>query len=81
MHPGVIFYEPKPGFLRSCPQCLLMSLVISGGVAYLLVAYTSTAWNVATVIALASVILLSVLCSFVSRVKGCLFPRKPNREG
>ncbi|MDD5116131.1 MAG: MMPL family transporter [Candidatus Omnitrophica bacterium] len=81
MHPGVIFYEPKPGFLRSCPQCLLMSLVISGGVAYLLVAYTATAWNVATIIALASVILLSVLCSFISRMRGCLFLRKPNREG
>jgi hydrophobe/amphiphile efflux-3 (HAE3) family protein len=80
MHPGVIFYESKPGFLRSCPQCLLMSLVVSGGVAYVLVAYTSTAWNIATLIALASVVLLSALCSFISRSKSCSFFRKPNGE-
>ncbi|MFA5350396.1 MAG: MMPL family transporter [Candidatus Omnitrophota bacterium] len=75
MHPGVIFYEPTNRFLRSCPQCILMSLVIAIGVAYVLIAYTATPWNIATVIAVGSVGLLSALCFFVSRLRQCFFTK------
>jgi hypothetical protein len=76
MHPGVIFYEPSNKFLRSCSQCLLMSLVIGAGVAYVLVAYTATRWNVATLAAIGSIGLLSVLCFFVSKLRQCFFNKK-----
>ncbi len=80
MHPGVIFYEPSNKFLRSCPQCLLMSLVIAAAVAYVLVAYTSTKWNIATLAAIGSVCILSVLCFFLSKLKGC-FLTGSKKEG
>ncbi|MDD5156053.1 MAG: efflux RND transporter permease subunit, partial [Candidatus Omnitrophica bacterium] len=75
MHPGVIFYEPSNRFLRSCSQCLLMSLVIAAGIAYVLVAYTGTRWNIATLIAIGSVGLLSILCFFVSKMRKCFFTK------
>ncbi|HAJ56785.1 MAG TPA: RND transporter [Candidatus Omnitrophica bacterium] len=70
-HPGVIFYEPSNKFLRSCPQCLLMSLVIAGAVAYILVAYTGAKWNVASLAAVFSVGALSVVCFSVSKLRKC----------
>jgi predicted RND superfamily exporter protein len=72
MHPGVIFYQPGGKFLRSCPQCMLMSLVAGISVAYILTAYTAARWNTVTLVSLSAVCLLSVLCFFVSGRK-CLF--------
>lgn len=66
-HPGVIFYEPSNKFLRSRPQCLLMSLVIAAAVAYVLVAYAGTGWSVASLAAVLSAAALSAACFFFSK--------------
>jgi predicted RND superfamily exporter protein len=76
MHPGVIFYEPKKNFLRSCRQCLLMSLVVAGSVAYVLLGYTSARWNVISLAAIGSVVFLSGACFFISKLKGCFFKKE-----
>ena len=73
MHPGVIFYEPEKKFLRSCSQCLLVSLTVGAAIAYVLVAYTSTRWNIITLAAIGGVAILSVLCFFISRMRKCFF--------
>ncbi len=70
-HPGIIFYEPSGKFMRHCSQCLMMSLVVSGGVAYVLVAYSGMKWNITTLISLSCVVVLSMLCFFISKGKKC----------
>lgn len=72
MHPGAIFYHPEGKFLRSCPQCLLMSLVVGISVSYIMTAYTAAGWNIVTLVSLGAVCLLSILCFFVSGRK-CSF--------
>jgi ascorbate-specific PTS system EIIC-type component UlaA len=78
--PGCIFYEAKKNFLSTCPQCLLMSLVVAGAVAYVLVAYSGVRWNAATLVALACVVALSMVCALVSRSKQCFFVQKGKKE-
>lgn len=79
-HPGVIFYEAKKNFLSACPQCLLMSLVVAGAVAYVLVAYSGARWNTATLVALACVVALSMGCVLASRSRQCFFAKKGAKE-
>ncbi len=76
MHPGVIFYESSNKFLGSCSQCLLMSLVVAGGIAYVLVAYTGVKWNVATLASVGSVLVLAASCAFISKMKKCFFKKE-----
>jgi len=79
-HPGIIFYEPSGKFMRHCPQCLMMSLVVSGGVAYVLIAYSGMKWNITTLISLSCVVVLSMLCFFISKGKKC-FSGRNMKEG
>ncbi len=74
-HPGVIFYEPNNRFLKTCPQCMLLSVVISISVAYILVAYTGAKWNTAVTLAVACVVVLAIGCSFVSKLRKCFFKK------
>ena len=79
MYPGAIFYQPEKHFLRSCKQCLLTTLVISAAIVYVLVAYTATPWNIATLIAIGAVSVLSVICFFISKIRKCFTNKeRPN---
>ncbi|MFA5039505.1 MAG: MMPL family transporter [Candidatus Omnitrophota bacterium] len=75
-HPGIIFYKPSAAFLRSCPQCFLMSLVVAAGVAYVLKAYLGAAWNQASLGAIAAVVALSLVCFFTSKTRACFKKNK-----
>ena len=70
--PSIVFEEKKKGITCSCGKCVLMSLIIAASVIYVLLGYNITRWNVATVAAVIVVVLLSGVCSFISRRKACL---------
>ncbi|MBU1125524.1 MAG: MMPL family transporter, partial [Candidatus Omnitrophica bacterium] len=70
-YPRVILSQAEGKFLCSWKQCLLFSLAVAGAVAYVLFAYLSVRWNIATMIAIAIVVVLSVVCFIVSRSRLC----------
>jgi hypothetical protein len=70
--PWLVFEETKVKAVCSCGKCVLMSLIIASALAYVLLGYDLAKANVTTFLCVAVVVLLSGVCSVISRQKLCL---------
>ncbi len=69
--PWLVFEEKKTKAICSCRNCVLMSGIIAATIAYVLLGYDLARLNVTTIICVTVVVVLSGVCSFVSRQKMC----------
>ena len=70
--PWLVFEEAKVKAVCSCGKCVLMSLIIASALAYVLLGYDLAKANVTTFLCVAVVVVLSGVCSVISRQKMCL---------
>ncbi len=69
--PGLIFEVSPPRIICSCKKCVLMSLIISGALAYILLGYNLAGLNLTTIICLIIIVVLSGICAVISRQRIC----------
>ncbi len=69
--PRLVFNDSEVRTLCSCSKCVFLSLFIAAAVVYILLGYNLARMNVATIIGVGVVVLLSGICFFTSRQKMC----------
>jgi hydrophobe/amphiphile efflux-3 (HAE3) family protein len=69
--PWLVFEDKKVKAVCSCRNCVLMSGIIACTVAYVLLGYELARLNTTTIVCVAIVVVLSGVCSVVSRQKMC----------
>ncbi len=70
--PRVVFghLEPEKKVSRcACGECMLLAVMLAASVLYVLLGYSLTRWNVATVIAVFVVVVLAGICFIVGRLR------------
>ena len=72
MFPKVAFEERKEILLCNCGHCVIISLAVAAAIAYVLTGYTAAGWNRTTLVCIAIVVIMSGICSRISRHTFCI---------
>ncbi|MCK5706440.1 MAG: RND family transporter [Candidatus Aureabacteria bacterium] len=77
--PKVVFEAEKNSMICSCKYCMIISFAVSLTIIYILRGYTGAIWTITTLISIVIVVLMSGICSKLSKHKICIIDQKEDK--